>query len=200
MAEIRNVVFDMGGVLMDFNPTQIARHFAQSDEDAALLAKAVFLDPSWVWLDAGVVEEATVVWLAQRKLPERLHATVEEMVYGWYEGRSFHKAANDLAIRLAESGRSIYLLTNAGPAFPRYRDRIPAYPYFSGVLVSFEERLLKPDARIYQTLLDRYGLEAKESVFVDDLEQNVEGAVRAGMRGFHFTGDAAELEAYLQKS
>jgi putative hydrolase of the HAD superfamily len=200
MGAFRNVVFDMGGVLLRWDPQAIAAHFARDENDARLLADAVFGDPSWTWLDAGVVEEETVVWLAQRKLPERLRPVAEEMVYHWYDGRGFIEETKDLACRLADSGTPVFLLTNAGPAFPRYCERIPAWPHFSGVLVSYRERLLKPDARIYRLLLERFGLSGPETLFVDDLEQNVEGAVRAGMRGFHFTGDAAELEAYLQKS
>lgn len=199
MSTIKNVVFDMGGVLLDWNPLGIARHFVADEADAKLLANTVFCDPSWGWLDAGAVDEETIIWLAQRKLPERLHEVAKEMILRWYDGRGFHAEANDLAIRLAESGTHVYLLTNAGPAFPRYCERMPAWSHFSGVLVSYREHLLKPDARIYRLLLERYGITGSESLFVDDLEQNVAGAIRAGMQGFHYKGSAAELEAYLRE-
>ena len=197
MPQIKNVVFDMGGVLLDWNPLGIARAFACDEDDARLLSDAVFGQPAWGWADAGAVDEDTVAWLAKRELPARLHEVADEMVAHWYDGRTWHPAANDLARRLAEEGYGVYLLTNAGPAFRRYCERIPAWDIFRGVVVSCEEHLLKPDARIFQLLCDRYGLVPAECLFVDDTEPNVEGAQRAGMRGFHYTGEAAALEVFI---
>lgn len=196
---IQNIVFDMGGVLMDWNPLGIAQSFADNEMDAQILANAVFGQLAWTWLDAGAVDEDTVAWLAKQRLPKRLHAVADDMAVRWYDGRTWHGAANDLAIRLAGDGYGVYLLTNAGPSFRRYCERIPAWEHFSGVVVSCEEHLLKPDARIYQLLCERYGLDPATCLFVDDVEVNVEGAVRAGMQGYHYTGDAAALEDYIHR-
>ena len=71
-SRVDDVIFDMGGVLMDWNPLKIARVFADSDEDAELLKKAVFDSREWGWQDAGAVDEDTVAWTAHLRLPERL--------------------------------------------------------------------------------------------------------------------------------
>ncbi len=200
MQRIRNVVFDMGGVLLDWNPFGIACAFAENDADARMLSHAVFEQPAWSWGDAGAVDEETIAWLARQQLPERLHAIADEMVQHWYDGRTWHPAANDLARRLAQTGYGVYLLTNAGPAFRRYCTRIPAWDVFSGVVVSCEEHLLKPDARIFKLLCDRYALNPAECLFVDDTQVNVLGAERMGMQGFHYQGDASALEAFIARN
>lgn len=197
MAQITNVVFDMGGVLLDWNPLGIARAFCPDEDDARLLAGALFGQAAWSWLDAGVVDEATVLWLAQRQLPARLHGLAETMCARWYDGRTWFQETNDCAIRLARTGYKVFLLTNAGPAFERYCERMPAYPYFSGIIVSCQEKLLKPDARIYRLLCDRFGLTPETCLFIDDTRANVEGAERAGMAGLHYTGDASAIDARL---
>jgi FMN phosphatase YigB (HAD superfamily) len=197
MNKIKNVVFDMGGVLMDWDPSGIARSFAANEKDAQLLQDAVFGSPYWGLLDAGAVSEEAVAWCAKRALPERLHAAAEDMVWHWYDRRGWFADTGALVRRLANEGFGIYLLTNAGPAFPRYRDRIPAIELFDGVLVSCEEHLVKPDFAIYRLLCERFRLDPACCLFIDDMQVNVDAARHVGMRGYRFAHDIDALEHYI---
>jgi 2-haloacid dehalogenase len=102
--------------------------------------------------------------------------------------------------RLREAGVPNYCITNfSSPKFVLAQERFPFLAGFDGIIVSGDERLLKPDPAIYRLLLDRYGLEASDCVFIDDSKANVEGARTVGMHAIHCletTDLAAELRRY----
>lgn len=197
MAKIRNIVLDMGGVLMDWNPQKISRALCGDPDDAALLAHAVFDSREWGWVDAGAISEETVAWTAQLKLPDRLHDLAEVFALRWHEAFEPLPAMGVLVRELKQRGFGVYLLSNAGPSFAAYRERIPAIDQFDGVLVSCFEHVVKPDKAIYQLFCERFGLDPAECLFVDDMRRNVVGAERAGMRGYLYDGDVEALRQFV---
>ena len=194
---LRNVVFDMGGVLFRWEPLAMARRVCDNEEDAQLLSQAVFGSQEWVWQDAGAVDEATVVWASKTRVPPRLHAAVDELVYHWHDHRVHIAGMDELICDLKAEDYGVYLLSNAGESFAHYEAQLPARACFDGTVVSCYEHVVKPDARIYRILLERYGLEAGECLFVDDTPRNVLGARRVGMRAYHFTEDVESLRTVL---
>ncbi len=194
---IQNVVFDMGGVLFRWEPIAMSRRVCDTDEDARLLSQAVFDSQEWVWQDAGAVDEETVAWASKTRVPRRLHAAVDELVFHWHDHRVHVAGIEELVCDLKDAGYGIYLLSNAGESFARYEAQLPARACFDGMVVSCYEHVVKPDARIYRTLLERFGLKAGECLFVDDTPRNVLGARRVGMRAYHFTEDVQSLRAAL---
>ena len=197
MGPIKNVVLDMGGVLMDWNPTKISLALCDDPDDAAEVAHAVFDSREWGWVDAGAICEETVAWTAKLKLPERLHETAEVFALRWHEVFDPLPQMGVLVRELKERGYGVYLLSNAGPSFAAYRNRIPAIDEFDGVLVSCYEHVVKPDAAIYLLLCERFGLEPSECLFVDDMLRNVVGAERVGMRGYVYNGDVDALRTHI---
>ena len=197
MATISNVVFDMGGVLMDWNPEKISLALCPDPDDAALLRKAVFDSREWGWVDAGAVVPETVAWTAKLKLPERLHELADVFALRWFEAFDPLPETGELVRELKERGYGVYLLSNAGPTFEDYRARIPAIECFDGVLVSCYEHVVKPDAAIYELFCERYGVSPESCLFIDDMERNVEGARRVVMQGYRFDGDVAALRAFI---
>ena len=194
---VRNVVFDMGGVLMTFDGPHFASLFTESAADAELLDRALFDGPLWPLLDAGVVSHQTVARYARAHLPERLHPALAECIAHWPEHSEPIAATNDLAIRLRSEGYGIYLLSNASTRIMEQLDHMPAMPHMMGHVVSAEERVMKPDPELFAILCARYGLDPAECLFVDDNPDNCEGARVAGMRAWHFTGDVEALEAAI---
>mgnify|MGYP002626816616 CR=1 FL=1 len=194
---IRNVAFDMGGVLFRWDPLAMARRVCDDEEDARLLSGAVFGSTEWAWQDAGAVDEDTVIWTSKLRVPQRLYLAVEELVRHWCEHREPIAGMGELVRDLKGAGYGIYLLSNAGKSFARYEDQLPAYECFDGKVVSCYEHVVKPDVRLYRILLDRFGLNAQECLFVDDVQANVAGARRAGMRAYRFDGDVDALRAIL---
>jgi HAD superfamily hydrolase (TIGR01509 family) len=198
MPQLSNIVFDMGGVLMDWDPVKISLALCPDPDDAALLRKAVFDSREWGWVDAGAIAPQTVAWTAQLKLPEYLHELAETFALRWHVAFDPLPAMGELVRELKADGYGVYLLSNAGPTFEEYRDRIPAIDAFDGILVSCYEHMVKPDEAIYQLFCERYGLEPASCLFVDDLRRNVVGAQRAGMQGYRYDGDVEALRAFIR--
>ncbi len=190
---IRNIVFDFGGVLVDWNPRYLYDPYFGDAERSRWFIDNICTGEWNATLDGGKpfdvgVEELTALH------PEWADA-IAAYRDRWIEmigGEVPHTAA--LVRRLKSAGYGVYGLTNwSAETFPMVRDRYGIFDELQGIVVSGEEHLLKPDPRIYRVLLSRYGLEAGESLFLDDNEANVEGARAVGMASECFvTAEQAE--------
>ncbi|MDQ1439690.1 MAG: 2-haloacid dehalogenase [Acidimicrobiaceae bacterium] len=191
---MRAVVFDIGGVLLDYDPRFLYRALIP---DAAEMERflAEVCSPEWnATLDAGRPFDEACDELAAR-FPEHgalVHAwkRQEEMIAGEIRGTA------ELVARLHGDGVPLYLLTNMpADVFAARRQRYPVLGCFAGQVVSGEEGVLKPSPEIFARLRDRFRLVPAETLFVDDVEVNVEGARAAGFRAHRFVGPPALARA-----
>lgn len=195
---IDTIVFDMGQVLIRWNPEALLEHFSLTREQKELLLKQVFRSVEWVALDRGVISEEEAACAMCARLPSQLHGTVREIVahwHGWYLDPM--PGMEPLLRELKQAGFRLYLLSNAGTALRSYFPGIPGWDCFDGLMVSAEEKLLKPQHEIYERLYARFGLEPERCLFVDDAPANAEGAIRTGMQAVIFRGDVCELRREL---
>lgn len=197
MTAIKNVVFDMGGVLMTFDGMRFSRAFTKSEEDARTLNQALFASAEWPLRDAGAVDDETMAFTAKSRLPERLHPALDAALAGWAALSDPIPGMDEVAWSLKRGGAGLYVLSNAGMNIADQLGRSPAYRAFDGVVFSAAEHVMKPDARIYRTLCDRYGLDPATCLFVDDNALNVAGAERVGMAAWRFDGDVEAFKAAL---
>ena len=160
------VVFDMGGVLMDYDTRGLTAAVTAGGADAALLHREMFEGPDWLTLDRGGTEDRAMARWDEFLTP------VPEM--------------NALAAELHGLGVPLYLLSNTSARFYSFRERVPAWPLLKGALLSFEEHLLKPDLDIYRRLFARFGLPPHDCFFVDDVNENIEAARWCGMQAFQY--------------
>lgn len=182
------VVFDLGGVLVDWDPRLLYRTMLGSDEEIAAFFDEVDFAGWNHRLDAGertwaeAVADLGTRFPHRRELlaayPERFAETIGGVIDG--------------TVRLVEelhgAGVRLLALTNwSAELFPHARERFAFLRLFEAVIVSGEERLAKPDPRIFDLLLTRHRLDPAGTVFVDDREVNVEAARAAGMTGLVFT-------------
>ncbi len=195
---IKNIVFDMGGVLIEWNPARIITRLELPEEDGQLLRREVFSGVEWVMLDRGSLAEDEAMARIGKRLPPRLHGAMERCVYWWREELWPIRGMAELIAELDGLGYGIYLLSNATSALHEYFSRIPGSEHFRGMLVSADWKLLKPQREIYETLFSRLGLERGDCLFVDDSAPNIEGANVAGMDGIVFFRDMARLRRDLR--
>ncbi len=192
----RVVVFDLGGVLIDWDPRRLYR--AMLGDDAAVEA---FLDEigfaEWNHLqDAGRPFASAVEELSRR------HPARAELIAAYprrFGETLVGEVAGSVAVleELRRAGVSLYALTNwSAETFGEARARFPFLSLFRGIVVSGEIGLAKPDPRIYHHLLEQFGLRAGEVVYIDDAERNVRTAADVGMDAVRFT-DAASLRGQL---
>ncbi len=198
---IRNIVFDMGMVLLEYQPYQACLRHAGNAEQAQIVNRAIFGHPDWAAkIDSGLLYEDEYLLDVQDRLetPE-LRKLAADVLSDWWLDSLFPKHGMTQVIEgLLEKGYRLYVLSNCGYRFHDFSYKIPHADRFSGMLVSAEEKLVKPDKAIYQRLCDRFDLRMEECLFVDDLQKNVDGAMAAGMQGYCFAdGDAARLKAFL---
>lgn len=198
---IQNIVFDMGQVLIRWQPRQFTAKYGFAEADEALLTQELFQSVEWVRLDRGTICEAEVVERVCARLPRHLHGAVEEIVFSWWQRPLVPvDGMAELIRELKENGYGIYLLSNAGLTLRSYFPRIPGSECFDGIVVSAEETLLKPQHEIFELLLHRFGLAPESCFFVDDVPANVEGAQYVGMQGAVFRGDVNRLRRELAAS
>lgn len=191
---IRNIVFDMGQVLIRWRPEEMLERFDLSQEEKTMLLQELFWSPEWIAQDRGIITEADMIARVSARLPETLHGTVEEVIKAWYVWHlTPMPGMAELVRKLKEKGYGIYLLSNASTALRGYFPRIPGSECFDGLMVSAEEKLLKPQHEIYERLYERFGLVPEQCVFIDDSPANIEGAMLTGMQGIVFRGDTERL-------
>ncbi len=194
---IKNVVWDMGNVLMRFDGPYFSAQFTDSKEDAATLNTALFASSTWVLLDSGTVSYETMLRVAKAHLDERLWPNLEACFEGWAAHSTPIEATNTLAAELKREGYGIYLLSNAGTRIHQQLDHMPSWEIMDGAVVSGNERMMKPDPSIYLLLCERYGLNPAECLFIDDNADNCEGARAAGMQAVRFQGDVGVIREAL---
>ena len=142
---VKNVIFDMGNVLMTFDGPSFSARFTDTPEDAALLQDALFGSSTWALLDSGTITHETMLRVAAAHLPERLHPNLRACMARWPDYSEPIEAVNDLAIRLKGEGYGIYVLTNASTRVMDQLGHAPVIPYLDGYVVSGIERLMKPE-------------------------------------------------------
>ena len=197
--KIKNLVFDMGNVLIQFQPDLYLSTWVPEPEDRALLKKQVFQSVEWIRIDHGTLTETEAVTRCCQRLPERLHGAAAKLFAEWSAISPAIPGMEALIRKAKEQGYRIYLLSNTNVRYHDFRVKLPAIDCFDGEFISADWKMLKPDLSIYQTFLTHFSLQAEQCIFVDDTPQNVYAAQRAGMEAIVFHGDAAELRQELRK-
>ena len=195
---IDTIVFDMGGVLLDFGSHLFADRLLLSEDDRILLEQNLMRTVDWVRLDRGTITEEEALAHACAKLPQRLHAAAEYIVYRWNEPIVPIPGTAEVVRELKEKCYTLYLLSNASRRQHDYWPNIPGSECFSGKVISADLHLLKPEAAIYQALFRKFSLTPANCVFIDDFPPNIEAAENAGMQGIVFY-NAQQLRHELQK-
>lgn len=197
---IRNILFDMGNVLLRFDRQVFLNRLDVTEEDKQLLLQEVFLSQEWVSMDAGILREETAEPLMCARLPEHLHEAVHQLTSCWDQPILPMEGMYDLVRELKEAGYGIYLLSNASIRQHDYWPRVPGSEFFDGTLISADEKVMKPQPEIYRLCMDRFGLKPEECIFIDDVQANVDGAVFCGIAGTVFRGDVSLLRSSLREA
>lgn len=199
---IKNIVFDMGKVLVDYDEDKCVNYYVEDEMDRYRVKTEVFVSPEWVMLDMGVLTEETAMPRILKRLPERLHETAKLCMDNWHlHCMETVQEFVPLIHWLKEQGFSVYLLSNASTRLPQcYRDVIPAWELFDGIIFSATEKVMKPQRQIYERLFEKFDLNPAECYFVDDLQLNIDGAKACGMDGYCFADrDVEKLKVKLEE-
>ncbi len=198
--KIKNIIFDMGGVILDFRPEKTLLKYFDNKKDRDIILKNVFQSPVWQDMDRGVITNLEAVQLTAKNLPERLHATVRHLLENWFDEMPPKEDVFELIKTLKENGYKIYLLSNVSKDFYDQKDNIPAFEFFDGFLISADYYLLKPEREIYEKLFEKFNLMPEECYFIDDLQKNIDGSKAVGMDGYCFyDGNVEKLKKEMRQ-
>jgi 2-haloacid dehalogenase len=197
MGQLKNIVFDFGGVLIDWSPVYLYRQVFETEEEMNYFLEHVCRNDWNLLQDAGrPLDEG--IRLLQEKHPE--YAEEIAMYYGrWDEMLGGTIEKNVRLVEPLKARYRVYGLTNwSAETLPLAMERYDFFSLLDGIVVSGEEKIVKPDPALYRILLERYGLKAEESLFIDDNAANIETAEILGFHTVHLTPDL-DLEAFLKE-
>ena len=195
---MRNVIFDIGGVILEWNPDAILKSYSDNAELRATLRTALFEHPDWLQLDRGMLTETEA--LARLEVRTSLPST--ELVGLLDAVRVSLKPKIDtleLLESLVRRQAPLYCLSNMSAAtFAYLRGQHAFWERFRGIVISGEVRMMKPEPEIFEYLLRRYDISASQSIFIDDHAPNIRGAQAIGLRTILFR-DARQCETELEQ-
>lgn len=187
MSKIDTIIFDLGGVLIDWNPEYLYKNIFEDKQEMKWFLEHVCNNDWNVQQDAGRSFEEATNQLIQEfpKYSEEISAFYvrwEEMISGSIQGTV--KILEELK---NENSYKLYALTNwSSQTFPIAKKRFDFLNYFDGIVVSGDEHTRKPFLDIYQILIDRYEIKPQSGVFIDDNLDNVLAAKNIGLHAIHF--------------
>ena len=195
---IRNIIFDLGNVLLSWKPDEYLETTEYSKEEIPIILDDIFRSNEWLKLDNGdlTVKEAIDIIASKSRLDRAL---IEQV----FEKRIeiLHPLTENVKLLpgLKKRGYKLYYLSNfPKDLFQPVLDRNDFFSYFDGGIISADLRLSKPDVRIFKTLLDKYTLKAEESLFIDDLHPNILGARESGIKSIHLDHHH-KLDRYIKE-
>ncbi|MFT5437614.1 MAG: 2-haloacid dehalogenase [Ulvibacter sp.] len=196
--KIKNIVFDFGGVLVDWNPRYLFKDIFNDDEKMEHFLGNICSDSWNIQQDAGrTLADGTKI--LQEQFPED-----SEMIQKFYDGwevmlKDEIPENTKLLSQFNREKFRLWGLTNwSGETFPIALERFDFFKEFEGIVVSGDEKMIKPNEEIYLLLLERYSLKAEESIFIDDNYKNIIAANKLGFHTIHFT-ENVNLEKRLQE-
>lgn len=193
---LNNIIFDFGAVLVDWNPYYLYDPYFGDHAKAEDFLQTIHAFDWNAQVDAGrssaeITEETVAKFPRWEKEIRMFYGRWIEMMGGPIPGME------ELVREYKARGYGVWGLTNwSSEFFPLVRDKYPVFQVLDGYVVSGVEKIIKPDARLYRILLERYGLKAEECVFIDDNPANVAGAEAVGIHGIVFH-DASQLRKDL---
>ena len=190
----KNIIFDLGGVMVDFDPkTYLVDRFCNAEVEEQV-ARLTFESDEWKQLDAGLItrSEANLRMLARAKECGR-GFEVQGVLDDWTHILRPRRKMQELVQKLKTHGYCVYYLSNIPEDVLALLMERDLDGLFDGGVASCEVHINKPDPRIYQALLDKYQLKAAESVFIDDRLDNVQAAFQLGFAGIQMKDSVGTL-------
>lgn len=195
---IRNIIFDMGMVLIDFRWKQLYEEMGLTGEKFERMANATVLNPVWNEFDRGIWTDEMMLEAFIKNDPG-LEPEIRQMMGECFKGflKKFDytdKWLDDLKAK----GYKLYILSNfSGKAFVECADQLDYVSKVDAAVISYRVKMIKPDPAIYRYIIDTYSLDPAETVFIDDNADNIKAAEEFGINGILFTSkEQADAELY----
>lgn len=190
---MKHIIFDIGSVLIGYRWREMCLEAGWDEEKADQIGRGFFGNPRWADFDAGLVSDEEMLEDIARQYP----AYREDARWFFYSGKKMtveRPRVWDAVKRLKEKGYGIYLLSNYSESlFAMHTAQLPFWECVDGWVISYEIHQVKPNPPIYEHLLRKYQLKAKDCLFFDDRAENTEAARKLGMAAVTVVDGSEEL-------
>ena len=188
---IKNIVFDLGKVLIEVNPVEYLKPFGFDDNTNEELSKLIFHSEEWIQCDAGKYAKNTeIADILCEKFPVYAEKIKLVLTDNWVKMLVRKEETIEFLRELKNRNFKIYILSNLSEQSYQFIKEYDFFELVDGGIYSYEEKLCKPDRKIYKKLLEKYSLIPEETIFIDDHKENIEVAKKMGIYGVIF----ADLE------
>ncbi len=199
----KNYIFDFGRVLVHFEPMAMTAAYIADEANCKQVCDVIFDRLYWDKLDDGTITDEALKAAACARLPQRLRQMACRVYDHWAEQLPFIAGMPQLVQTLKAQGKKVFLLSNISEGFTHAYKNVPClvelFSQFDGLVFSGPLGIVKPNAEIFNHLLRTYGLQAEDSIFIDDAPRNIEGAKAVGLHTYLFDGDAEKLKKAILK-
>ncbi len=183
---IKNIVFDIGNVILNFEYQEVIKKFTDVLEEQDFILKNIIQSPEWLeynLIDTGFITRDEAIKLAQDRTNHE-HDDLIDYFWNNYNDYAFVDLnVLDLIKDLKKKGYKIFLLSNINPYTHKVVEKSGLFDLVDGYVLSYLDHQIKPYESIYQTLFERYSLKPEECAFIDDNIKNIDTAWRLGMLG-----------------
>lgn len=191
---LKNIIFDIGNVILQYNRDFLLRHFYDGKEYELLKEKTF---ENWELLDRDGLTLEEYNQNVKNSLPPHLSKYAISVLSYWEYYMRYSEGIIPLIQELKQKGYKLFILSNMTRHFINNAYKFPILKEFDGIIYSAPLKIVKPNPEIYQYLLDKYNINASESIYIDDMKTNLAGAARFGMQTFHYQNNTKELRDYI---
>lgn len=199
---IRNIIFDLGNVIINYNQDKIISNFTKKEDEIKYIYDEIFHSPEWSLMDLGEITNDEAIKIINKRNNYRYEKLTSDFLCEWYKTQPINRDTVNLAKQLKSNGYNLFVLSNLANSTYEYFKNDEFFPLCTGIIISSHEHAKKPDEKIYRILLDRFDLIADECLFIDDDDsgKNYETANSIGINGrIVKPNDVNDIKTLLQE-
>lgn len=182
---IKNIIFDLGSVIINYNQEDIIKHFTNNKDEYDYIVEQIFKSQEWEMMDLGEISNQEAADKINERNDFKYQKLTNDFLNNWYKTRTVNIETVELAKKLYKNGYKLYVLSNmANLTFDFFKDN-KFFKLCDGIVISAHEHIKKPDIKLFEILMTRYNLKPYESIFVDDDDtgRNYKTARKLGLYG-----------------
>lgn len=191
---IKNIIFDLGNVIINYNQKKIINNFTEKEEEIKYIYDEIFHAPEWTLMDLGDITNDEAIEIINKRNEFKYEKLTQEFLHEWHKKQPINRDIVEIAKILKNNGYNLFVLSNMANQTYEYFKNDEFFSLCTGIVISAHEHVKKPDKKVYRLLLNRYNLNAEECLFIDDDDsgKNYETANKIGIKGRRIRPNQAE--------
>ena len=191
---IKNIIFDLGNVIINYNQKKIINNFTEKEEEIKYIYDEIFHAPEWTLMDLGDITNDEAIEIINKRNEFKYEKLTQEFLHEWHKKQPINRDIVEIAKILKKNGYNLFVLSNMANQTYEYFKNDEFFSLCTGIVISAHEHVKKPDEKVYRLLLNRYNLNAEECLFIDDDDsgKNYETANKIGIKGRRIMPNQAE--------